>query len=285
LYVPVIKSICERWSIRLVWTLPSYAEDEYVLKNVLSRLEFCETFWPSLMHTIDEFGIRCLEVDLHTLAAVLMNSADPESIIVALHQKNCTLWISVDNAVEFLDYGKMCTLMNTVRPIFERMVLKSFGFMEINKLPTSKGTYRTMTLGADNSLTSFDALFTYVLQWCGNEQILMELATCGIEYTVDKNDSEIVDKYRFVPLSVIKHRLRFGGLRHHQYYDHVNNVCMAHFPDENSWICFDSEQVRIEKLRYAKNEKLGGIVVGELHNDVAPNSEECVLKVASRFMA
>jgi GH18 family chitinase len=79
--------------------------------------------------------------------------------------------------------------------------------------------------------------------------------------------------------------LRFGGLRHHQYYDHVNNVCMAHFPDENSWICFDSEQVRIEKLRYAKNEKLGGIVVGELHNDVAPNSEECVLKVASRFMA
>lgn len=280
-YVPVIESVCARWGIDLVWTLPSFAEDEFFLHNVMVAPAFVRRFWSSLYECIDKHAITRLEFDLHTLAAVLLNSPDPDTVVMQLRQKECRLWIGVCNAVPFLDTAKMETLMEFVRPLFERIVLRSSGFFDIKLLPTSKGRYRTMILAADNGLSAFDCLYNHVSHWCTNAEVLMELPTSGIEYAMNPADQEVVDKYRHVALSEIKQRLRFGSETYQRYADTKTNISMVYFPDSKTWLSYDNENVRRGKLHYAKTHQLGGIVIGQLNDDLAPNHESSLLNAVA----
>jgi hypothetical protein len=281
LYIPVVKGICERWGINLVWSVPSFAEDEYVCKELLCKPAVVSIFWETLHEHIEKHGIAALEFDVHTLAALLLHSRDPEE---QLRKLPCSIWLSISNEADPLPDNKMTALMELLGTRMSRFIVKCYGFFDIRKLPTSKGAYRTMNLNTDNTLTSFDSMVNYLCRWTTADKILMEMSTGGIEYQVSKTDKAMVDKYRYVTLSSIRHRLRFGKQRYTEYYDHHNETSMIHFPNDDLWICYDNAQVRVNKLRYIRMHALAGVVVGPLQDDCAPNHADSLLKTVTQYL-
>lgn len=281
LYLPMIKEICEKWKIKLVWSFASFATEKWILDNVFNTVEFTEKFWKNFIDVIAKNSIEFIEFDLNTLIVLLLNSRNPEEI---LEQLPCFFWISVDNEAPTPPHNKVVRLFELLASKLHRVVLRSFAFFDIRELPTSKGRYRTMYLNCDNTLTSLKHLIETTTEFVDPSRIMMEMPTGGVEYAVKTTDKQVVEKYRYISNTTIRQRLRFAQSPHVEYYSAEHAASMIQFPQDNCWISYDNMEGRIAKIRYARDNGLGGIVVGPLQDDVSPESSDSLLKTVSQYL-
>lgn len=283
-YSPIVESICKRWHIGMVWSFRSYSEDLELLEY-LSNPEYADNFWSTLVKMCTNRGIKIFEIDLNTLAVVLCSCRNPQKAICDLFNIGCCMWVVVDNMGTSLADSKIECIMNMISPIIAALTLNSHGFMKVKYLKTSRGSYRTMEVYPESSLGDFERLTNRMKDFLPiHVQLLMGISTGGIEYATKPEDKVSVEKYRHVPLSSILHRKRFGKCRFVETYDHANISSMVELPDDNIWISYDNENVRLRKLQYVKSANFGGVVIGYLEDDVSPQSETSLLKECARIL-
>lgn len=268
-YVPVIKDLARKWNIKTVWSMPMFADDSTMMNVVRANGQL---FLESLRDQVESNGIQALEIDIHTLYVAVNAQMERWQLLESID----VAWVlALSNTVRLPD--DIAAFLNAFLQAMYKpvtIVIKSFGFLRINDLRTSHGTYRTMHIQAEASITHFDVRYREIMGYVKSIQpqprILMEIDTCGVEYARSRHHRATAERFRLCPLRSIRHRKMFGSESFSDRYCSASGSCMLEFGGENTVISYDNEQVRKMKFDFILENDLDGVLLGELHNDLAP---------------
>lgn len=268
--VPIINEIASKWKhLSFVWSLPMLVDNMYVNTAIKNNPAILTN---SLIDLVDKYNIDILEMDIVLLKYI--------KDVHLLKNINCKFWFTytpysghypnLDNIYDVLNSLEKLDLLDAV-------VIKSYGHLRICRTPTSHGTYQSMFVYPESSLTDFKTVFNWLRISAPAGRILMDMDTSGVEYVVSKIKPGFVERFRLIPHKLIRHRKMFGKSNYDDRYDAENGCSVVEFPAEDIVISYDNDQVQKQKTDFVLENDLKGIVVGELSNDLHPLHPESLL--------
>jgi hypothetical protein len=266
-YFPVIQNLVDRNpQMNVAFSFPP-CEDNFYLKQTLKRLPL--QILTSLKKIVNEHKfVNIIEIDAAAFDILLSEN----SHWVFLTEIPVKWIVTTSNSCSLSDslVAKIAKLKSF--RLLESLLIKSFGFLRVARCPTSHGTYQSMMLHPESSLQDFRLVYQDVSKWLDPIYITMDIDTCGVEYVRSKSHGAYVDKFRLLTLKEIKHLRDFGKKTYYENYDAENGCSMLEFLQEGTAISYDNDQVRSQKIDFILDNKLKGIVIGELQNDLPPNN-------------
>lgn len=265
-YIPVIESLVENNpQMNVAFSLPVCEENVY-LKDTISK--FSLQILTSLKKLVlQNKCVNLIEIDSCAFDLLVTNETH-----WALISEIPVKWLVtlLNNEPLSKTFSSKIIKLKTYN-LLEAMVIKSFGHLRIARCPTSHGTYQSMILHPESSLSDFKSLFNIHSDYLPPEFILMDIDTCGVEFKRSASHGVYVDKFRLTTLKEIRQLRNFGKKTYYENYDAENGCSMLEFLQENSAISYDNEQVRTQKIDFIIDNNLKGVVLGELQNDLPPN--------------
>lgn len=258
-----VKAIESRWDhLKLVWGMFDYHEDYKVFKLVRSQPQI---FLDSLRAIVKNFEIKVMEIDVMVLAAVFhLPNAQEE-----LANCGCKFWLTIGNngqPQEIQDLYVKCF------DFIEVVVIKSFGFQRYNDHQSTHGTFYSMQPSPESAHKYFvDRVES--MEFPG-AKILMEIDTCGVEYRVSENDNDVARSMRIINRREIHKLLLLGEVNVVCRYNAHDGASMISVPGKKLAISHDNEQVIRKKFNYVRENHLGGVLLGEMQDDLFPNHRD-----------
>lgn len=278
-YIPILNELRSKWkNLKFVWSVPMLIDNMYVnaqlKKNPL-------LFINSLTDLVEKFSIDVIELDLGVLKYL--------KHIEDLRLVNCKFWFTYQpTSGQFENMDAIHEALNYLEKvnILDAVVLKSYGHLRVCRTPTSHGTYQSMFVYPEASLTDFVTIFNWMRISVPAHRILLDMDTSGVEYVGSKLKPGFVDRFRLQPNSVIRHRKMFGKSNFEEKYNAENGFSIIEFPAENTVISYDNAQVQRQKTEYVLENGLKGVVIGELSNDLHPlHPESLIAKTKNLFIS
>lgn len=270
-YLPVIKSLVERNpQMNVVFSFPP-CEDNVYLKKTLAKYPL-QILTSLKKLVIDDKCVNVIEIDSTAFDSLLLN----ETNWMFFTEIPVKWLITFSNMSTFSEQliAKVVKLKGF--NLLEGVVLKSYGFLRIARCPTSHGTYQSMILHPESSLQDFRYLYDDFNNWLDPNFILMDMDTCGVEFVRSNKHGAYVDKFRLITLNQIRQLRNFGKRTYFENYDANNGCSMLEFLEEGRAISYDNEQVRSQKIDFILENKLKGVVLGELQNDLSPKHPQAL---------
>jgi hypothetical protein len=276
--IPLMDEIASNWKhISFVWSLPMLIDNMYVNTSIKNNPAILIN---SLTTLVAKYNIDILEMDIVLLKYI--------KDINLLKNIGCKFWFTYvpsSNQIPNLNliYDSLQELLHA--DLLDAAVVKSYGNVRVCRTPTSHGTYQSMFVYPESSLTDFKIIFNWLRIALPANKIIMDLDTCGVEYVVSKIKPGFVDRFRIIPNKSIRHRKLFGNSNFQDRYDVENGCSIVEFPDDNVVISYDNQQVQKQKTHFVLENDLRGVIVGELSHDLHPLHPESLLsKTRNNFI-
>lgn len=268
-YIPVIENLVElNPQMNVAFSLPS-CEDNSFLKSTLENYSL-QVLRNLKMLVIKSKCVNLIEIDSSAFDILLSNETQ-----WALLTEIPVKWLVTLSNNESV--GKNFTskiLKLKAFKLLEGFIIKSYGHLRVARCPTSHGTYQTMILHPESSLSDFRRLYDMHAPDIGSNFVIMDIDTCGVEFMRSKNHGAYVGKFRLSSLKEIRKLRNFGKKTYYENYDADNGCSMLEFHQERRAISYDNDQVRSQKIDFIHTHNLKGVVIGELHNDLPPNHQQ-----------
>lgn len=270
-YLPVIKSLVERNpQMNVVYSFPP-CEDNVYLKKTL--IKYPLQVLTSLKKLVQEDKcVNLIEIDSAAFDLLLAN----ETNWMFFNEIPVKWMVSFSNMSTCSEQLINKLIKLKAFHLLESVIIKSYGFLRIARCPTSHGTYQSMILHPESSLQDFRFLYQDFASWLSPNFILMDIDTCGVEFSRSKTHGAYVDKFRLITLNQIRNLRNLGKRTYFENYDANNGCSMLEFLDEGRAISYDNEQVRSQKIDFIIENKLKGTVLGELQNDLPPKNPQAL---------
>jgi hypothetical protein len=272
-YIPVINNLRQEYPhLKIVLSLPPVSDNVFLKKQAQTAPM---QFLYSLKDLVDVYKLGTIfEIESNMLEAVLKSETEwryleslPVSFWVYLPTIDPISQSSCEMLWRLFNLGKI-----------DSISLKSYGHLRLSRCPTSHGTYQSALVHPESSLEDFKLAYNLISAYVDPSKILMDIDTCGVEFVRNTVHSGFVDKFRLVPLKEIRQRKLLGKSTFYENYDSKSASAMIEFPTERTVISYDNDQVRQQKFDFVFENDMKGVVLGELTNDVYPESNQSLFK-------
>ncbi len=268
---PLLKSIVQaNPHLKVIHALTNEYRLSLQEPKELLTIESAFKFVRRLCKIIDQYKPDYFELDLDILRKLWRYPA-------VWHQLMMCCKFLVTNDLGSLDRETSSLLKHMVsNDYLFRLILKSYGFLNVKYVKTTHGTYQHMHVNSDSAVKYFtDQLDEYV--FIPTNLMLMEIDTCGVEYLTAQYETNRVQKFKVCPLRIIHERLRLDK-NNRENCDITQGACIVEFPKDRVYISYDNPAVRQLKFETIIKYGIGGVVLGELTNDIYPISTRSLFR-------
>lgn len=268
--------------INLVYSCPSYGDmpDKLTLVRQNGRI-----FWQSFMEVWESHRIQAVEMDYHILEAATSSDQDWQYFITHVCHRIDNWYVSISNTRMIMQpsFDHLKRLDTAMNPHY---VVRSYGFIGVEDITTGQHVYRQVRICPDSVLGMFSFIFrTLCALNVHSERIIMDMDTRGLEFMRSPDDPTLAMKIRLVSLRDIRHRKLMGHQSFVESFEAIHVSCLLDFPFDNTCISFDNHEVRTRKLDFILANKMAGIMIGPMQDDVFPTHPDSLLSWVSRWFS
>ena len=272
MHLSTVVELVERWGLKLVWGMQDYHENHRVRMMVRKDPK---TFLRGLLGMIKSFEMCEIEID----AVIMSEILKAPNAVDLLGDSGCCVWLNIGPKGCIGDiqrvYSQCFDFLTTV-------VVKSFGYQSYADVITNHGGLYSLKPSNESALKHFKSRTESMDFPC--VQILMEIDTAGVEYELNPANNDIAVGMRVISRKEIYGMMMYGELNMVCRYNTDDGWSSINIPGKNTQISYDSEMVVRKKLMHVKEKQMGGVVIGELQDDLFPTHRDSLLTEISALL-